>query len=333
MPHIIPVFISYAGCPHRCAFCNQHRISGHREFSIEDARGQIDRYLAFLPAQTAKELAFYGGSFTALPETAQESLLELAEEYQQKGEVTSLRISTRPDYIDETTITRLKNHGVKMVELGVQSLDDQVLALADRGHTSADVARAAAKLTQNSVAFGIQLMLGLPGQDWESVRETADLTVKMKPAVVRIYPVLIFADTKLADEFHAGRFQPLDIDTAAEQAAYLAEAFENAGIKVIRLGLQDDEGLREQGAILGGPYHPAFGELVAGQRYRKWLSTKLAVLPATVRRVRILLPARELSKVYGHKKTNLEYFKQHYPQYELDFCVADVEKPLFEVIR
>ncbi len=332
MSYIIPAFISYAGCPHRCAFCNQHSINGERGFSLAGVKEQIEKYLAFLPGESDKELAFYGGSFTGLPDEEQEQLLGLANEYRENKKISRMRMSTRPDYIDETVLKRLSRYKVHMVELGVQSLDDKVLERAGRGHDASTVELAAALLRRGGITVGLQLMVGLPGQDWASIKQTTARVVKIAPAVVRIYPLLVFEHTQFADEWRAGVFQPLSLPEAVEQTAYMAESFEQAGIKVIRLGLQEDDGLKTEGAILAGPHHPAFGELVASHRYKMWLVDNLAAFDRP-QAVTVLVPAREVSKVYGQKKSNVNYLTENYPQHKISFQVADVEKVMLEAVK
>lgn len=322
MSYIIPVFISYAGCPHICAFCNQHRINKQTQFSFDEVNKQIDKYLSFLPDDKEKELAFYGGSFTGLPNEMQEQLLSLAQLLRQKNIIKKIRLSTRPDYIDKSVIERLLKYNVDLVELGVQSLDNEVLSLAKRGHDAQSVEKASILLKKAGVELGLQLMLGLPRQDWPSIIATTKLVVAIKPSIVRIYPLLIFANTDLAKAYLENEFVPITLDTAVEQAAYMAEEFEEQGINVIRLGLQDDDGLREQGAILAGPYHPAFGELVAAYRCLQLIKQKLVTLNSA-QNVEIRVPRRDLSKYLGHKKSNVKYLHENYPDLTVTFVATE----------
>ena len=323
MPFIIPVFINHAGCPQQCAFCDQRRINRQAEFSLAAVKRQIDKYLSFsLTASEEKELAFYGGSFTGLPGEQQEELLTVADELRQTGKIARLRLSARPDHTDETALARLLRYRVDMVELGVQSLDDKVLLLAKRGHDAESVYKAAALLRAAGIAFGVQLMLGLPGQDWQSLTDTVEQVIKLRPAVVRIYPLLIFAGTEFAGMWQAGELTVPELHDAVEQAAYMAEQFAAHGIKVIRIGLQDDEGLREAGQLLAGPYHPAFGELTASRRYREKIENLLATRPHSGQSL-LTIPKGALSKAIGHKKSNLYYFKRRYPDLEITFKEAD----------
>lgn len=328
MAYIIPVFISYAGCPHICAFCNQHKINQQTEFSLLEVNRQINKYLSFLPNDKEKELAFYGGSFTGLPVGLQEELLSLARNLKGKNVIHKVRLSTRPDYIDENVIKRLLKYQVSTVEIGVQSLDEEVLCSAKRGHDAKSVEKAAFLIKDAKIELGLQFMLGLPKQDWLSVKATTQKAVNIKPAIARIYPLLIFADTDLANLYMKNEFFPISLDTAVEQAAYMVEQFEAHGINVIRLGLQDDDGLREQNAILAGPYHPAFGELVASYRCLQVVKQKLDTLK-NVKNIQIQVPKNHLSKYIGHKKTNILYLNEHYPFYKITFVATDSKEVKF----
>lgn len=331
MSYIIPVFISYAGCPHICAFCNQHKINRQEEFSLVAVQEQIDRYLSFLPTNKDKELAFYGGSFTGLTADLQEQLLLLAMNLKETGVIKQIRLSTRPDYIDAKVVARLLKYQVSLVELGVQSLDDNVLQIAKRGHDKKTVYLAVDLLKTSGIDFGIQLMLGLPEQCWLSVQRTTLEVVQLKPSVVRIYPLLVFEETDLAKMYVNGDFQTIDLQTAIEQAAYMMDVFERNNIKVIRLGLQEDEGLREQGSVLAGPYHPAFGELVSSYRCLQLLEEELSVFKES-NSLEIYVPEKELSKFIGHKKSNVIYLKQKYPKLEISFIPCQENSVKIKVI-
>ncbi|MDR3348009.1 MAG: radical SAM protein [Acidaminococcales bacterium] len=324
MPHIIPVFINHAGCPHRCAFCNQRAINRRAGFSLPAVRAQIAEGLKWRPGGEGKEIAFYGGSFTGLPEETQENLLGIAQNLRREGKIDTIRLSTRPDYIDKKVVRRLLAHEVDLVEIGAQSLDDRVLALARRGHDAQSVMDAARLLRAAGLKTGLQLMVGLPGQTWRSIAETVEKVIEIKPDTVRIYPLLILAGTEFAAAWAKGCLEAMELETAVEEAAYITDKVTGHGIKVIRTGLQDDAGLREQGAILAGPYHPAFGELVAARRCRKAMETILAGRGGKGEAV-FNVPARYLSQALGHKKSNMAYFKQHYPQIAVTFEKTECE--------
>lgn len=260
--NIIPVFVPHLGCPHACVFCNQRRISGReRPATPEDVRSAIEKAAA-LPSHGAKrQLAFYGGSFTAIPAAQQISLLRAAKEEMERGHIQSIRLSTRPDAISEEVLNRLEQYGVETVELGAQSMDDEVLRLSGRGHTAGDVERAARLIQARGFRLILQMMTGLPGDTPEKSLATAEKLAALKPDGVRVYPTVIVRDTALYDLWRAGRYREHTVEDAVETCARLLPVFEAAGIPVIRLGLNPTEEL-SSGAAVAGAYHPALGELV-----------------------------------------------------------------------
>ena len=259
---IIPVFVPHLGCPHACVFCNQRRISGReRPATAEDVICAVEKAAA-LPCHGAKrQLAFYGGSFTAIPAAQQLALLRAAKEELERGNIQSVRLSTRPDAIDDATLTRLTQYGVETIELGAQSMDAEVLRLSGRGHTAADVERAARMIKARGFRLILQMMTGLPGDTPEKALFTAEKLAALKPDGVRVYPTVIVRDTALYDLWQAGKYQEHTVEDAVETCARLLPVFETAGIPVIRLGLNPTEEL-SSGAAVAGAYHPALGELV-----------------------------------------------------------------------
>lgn len=265
---ILPIFIPHAGCTHQCVFCNQKTISGQKIAALENAQQQIVKWCKWIKPSIENEAAFYGGSFTGLPIKLQEDLLALSDNLIERGIIGKVRLSTRPDYINEEVLTLLKKHHVHLIELGVQSLDDIVLQKAERGHTSAQVTDAVNLLKEYDFKVGLQLMVGMPMQDFASVKETVSKVVLLAPDIVRIYPLLVIKDTALARDFRDGVFKPLDLETAIVQSTYVYEMLTKVGINVIRIGLQPDEELCKDGNILAGPFHPAMGELVKSRAVR-----------------------------------------------------------------
>lgn len=306
MGTIIPVFIPHAGCPHQCVFCNQKTISGQQENGIEAARKQIEKYKAWTQNSPDNEIAFYGGSFTALPITFQEQLLQLGKEYLQSGLVGSLRLSTRPDYINEEELTLLAKYQVQTVELGAQSLEDRVLELTERGHTAADVVNAVTLLKKYKFKVGLQLMQGLPGQEEAGFSDTVEQVLALKPALVRLYPVLVIKQTPLAASFAKGTYEPLSLDDAVRWCAMAYERFTTAGIQVVRMGLQPDEELCTPGNILAGPFHPAFGELVKSYIYKIKIQNVIAQLPQGDYTIVINVPPPLTSIVRGQHNSNVK---------------------------
>lgn len=313
---ILPIFIPHAGCPHQCVFCNQKKISGQHSAALASAKEQLVRWRSWLQPSAANEAAFYGGSFTGLPLELQEELLALTDALLAEGFIGSVRLSTRPDYIDEERLQLLRSHGVRLVELGVQSLDDRVLAVAERGHTAAQVAPAVALLKRFGFQVGLQLMVGMPEQSFASVQETVRKAVAMHPDVARIYPLLVIKGTPLAADYAAGRFVPLTLEEAVMQAAWAYRELTEAGVNVIRIGLQPDEELCAPGNILAGPFHPAMGELVKSRVLRTEVTSQLEKL-ADCGAVTIYCPARLESKLRGQKSCNLRYWEACFPGLEL----------------
>lgn len=310
---ILPIFIPHAGCPHQCVFCNQKTISGQKNPALQGAREQINKWLQWLKPSVDNEAAFYGGSFTGLDAELQKQLLSLTDELIAQKIIGSVRLSTRPDYINPEALELLGKHGVKLVELGVQSLDNRVLAAAERGHTAEQVEPAVVLLRQYGFKVGLQLMVGMPEQSFPSVKETAAKVIEMRPDIARIYPLLVIKGTPLEKSFREGSFVPLSLEEAVEQSSYLYTAMESAGIKVIRIGLQPDEELCSPGNIVAGPFHPAMGELVKSRAIREQLTPEIAKLSAMEIRDVVLYchPSLE-SKVRGQKNANIAYWKKQH---------------------
>ncbi|MEG1345552.1 MAG: radical SAM protein [Acidaminococcaceae bacterium] len=315
---IIPVFIPHAGCPHQCVFCNQKTISGQQLASVEQAALQIKKYLQWVKPSTTNELAFYGGSFTGLEESLQRQLLALAIHYRDAGVIGSIRVSTRPDYVEQAQLKNLLAAGVGLVELGVQSLDDKVLQLAERGHCAAVVAGAVQRLRVAGLKVGLQLMVGMPGQSFDSVKATVDEVLLLQPDVVRIYPLIVVAGTPLATLYQQGSFQPLTLEDAVVQTAYMYQAFTKQGIKVIRMGLQADAELCRAGSIIAGPFHSAFGEMVYSWLYHEEIGQRLLALQQEgITKITLTYPQREESKIRGQKNCNLRYWQTLLSQAQL----------------
>ena len=265
---IIPVFVPHLGCPNDCVFCNQRRISGSvAPATAEDVVSAIENALRLTPPGTRRQLAFYGGSFTAIPVAEQESLLGAAVPYLERGDIASLRLSTRPDAIDGAVLRRMRSYGVETIELGAQSMSERVLALSGRGHTAADVEGAARAVKGAGFRLILQMMTGLPGADDESDVESARRIAALGPDGVRVYPTVIVRDTALCDLWRAGRYKEHTVEDAVRVCARILPVFEQAGIPVIRLGLNPTEDL-SGGDAVGGAYHPALGELVKSRIMR-----------------------------------------------------------------
>ncbi|WP_302498714.1 elongator complex protein 3 [uncultured Veillonella sp.] len=269
---MIPFFIPHVGCPYVCTFCNQSRITGQSGISHltpDYIQQTIKDYVGTKRCEKFWEVAFYGGSFTAIPKDLQHKLLMPAYEILQRGIIDGIRCSTRPDAVGDEAITLLQSYGVKTVELGVQSMNDGILFNAKRGHTAQKVVEAVTRLKQHDMIVGVQLLPGLKGETWQTIIETAITVAALQPDFIRIYPVLVIENTELADQYRDGEYEPLSTELAIEYCAFLKNWFEQHGIEVIRTGLQSTEELDSGNSLVAGPYEPAMGELVVNEQYKQ----------------------------------------------------------------
>lgn len=298
----IPIFVPHQGCPHQCSFCNQKAITGAAQCvtaqtvheSITAALGSIDR------ENTQVEVAFFGGSFTAIEACVQEELLGAAAPFLAAGQIDGIRLSTRPDCIDAEVIARLLRYGVTSVELGAQSSSDAVLLKNKRGHTFAHVRAAAAMLRNAGFEVGLQMMLGLPGADaWTDLQTARDLAT-LKPDTTRIYPTAVLRGSLLCDWYASGDYIPLGLDDAVTRAAQVYTVFQQNGVRVLRMGLMTSDSLLE--SAVAGITHPAFGELVFSRLYL-WKMQK-ALEGKNGGDVTFYVHPGEVSKALGNKKEN-----------------------------
>ncbi|WP_286884575.1 elongator complex protein 3 [Aneurinibacillus sp. UBA3580] len=271
----IALFVPHQGCPKDCVFCNQSRITGRKRESLlteETVRRSIEEQLSTVRDGQQVEIAFFGGSFTGLPRGYQTMLLSVAKEYAATGRVHGIRLSTRPDYITPHIMEYLLSYGVTTVELGCQSLDDEVLALSKRGHTAAQVERAVQIIRQYpSIRLGLQILPGLPGDTLEKSVSTARKVVELAPDFVRIYPALVIAGTELEWLYATHQYQPLSVEEAVQWTAEIWLPLLKAGIPVIRMGLHASDDLRSKGTVLAGPFHPSFRQLVEEELFHRLL--------------------------------------------------------------
>lgn len=259
---VIPVFIPHSGCPHHCAFCDQAAITNESSVLPDGARVSeiIGRYLRVAGPRPRVEVAFFGGNFLGLLPRQITDLLDSVRPFLENGAVHGIRFSTRPDTVTRDRLDLLHPYPVRLVELGVQTLEDPVLERVNRGHTRDDTLRALALLREMGLKAGVQVMAGLPGDTKEGVIRTAQILSAMKPVTARIYPVLVLDNTRLAQWYKKGLYHPLDLDAAVDQACEAYHIFTRAGVAVIRMGLMTSE--MNDGSVLAGPRHPAFGHLV-----------------------------------------------------------------------
>lgn len=316
--YIIPIFVPHLGCPNDCIFCNQKSISGQKKnMTKEEAKNIIDNYLNNLNDSDALiEIAFFGGSFTAINENLQNELLELAYTYVKEGKVESIRISTRPDCIDKNILKRLKKYKVKTIELGVQSANDFVLKRANRGHTFEDVKKASKLIRWYGFRLGHQMMVGLPESTRQDEINTAKALIKLKPKMVRIYPVLVVKNTKLEKEYESGIYKALPLPQAVETCKQLVRMFSDKNIDIIRVGLQNTDEISdpssEKSEVVAGPYHPAFRQLVESGLWYDAIVEKIKKLNVKVKEVQVTVNPLDVNNVIGHKKDNVLKLKEFY---------------------
>ena len=316
--YIIPIFVPHLGCPNDCIFCNQKSISGQKKsVTKEEAKQIIDNYLQDLKVDNAQiEIAFFGGSFTAIDKDKQEELLQVAYKYIEDGKVESIRISTRPDAIDKETLKRLKKYKVKTIELGVQSSNDYILKRANRGHTFEDVKKASKLIKWYGFKLGHQMMVGLPESTRIDEINTAKALVKLRPKMVRIYPVLVVKNTELEKEYNEGKYEPLSVVQAVEVCKDLVRIFADKNIDIIRVGLQSTDEIsnpkNEKSEVVAGPYHPAFRQLVESAMWYDAIVGKIKKLNAKVKEVEVTVNPIDANNVIGHKKDNILKLKNTY---------------------
>ena len=301
----ISIFIPHVGCPHQCSFCDQRTISGDQHLPDgNEVREICSQALAEIKSPENTEIAFFGGSFTAIPHDYMTELLEAAEEFVGEGKFSGIRCSTRPDCIDDEILSLLKQSGVTAIELGAQSMSEKVLELNERGHTSADVVKAAGLIKNYGFELGLQMMTGLYGSSVQTDMETFNKLAELCPAVMRIYPVVILSGTKLAELYKSGEYVPYSFDEAVELCSEILQYADEKGIRVIKCGLHASEFVEQD--MVGGFYHPAFRELCESRIYLR----KIEELAEGCSYVHISVPSRDISRAVGHKKSNIEYFRQ-----------------------
>lgn len=316
--YIIPIFVPHLGCPNDCIFCNQKSISGQKSnMTKEKAKEIIENYLKSIDKENAQiEIDFFGGSFTAIEEERQEELLQVASEFVKSGQVSSIRVSTRPDAIDKNILKRLKKYKVKTIELGVQSSNNYILKRINRGHTFEDVKRAAKLIRWNGFRLGVQMMVGLPESITIDEINTAKELIKLKPKMVRIYPVLVIKNTPLEKELEKGTYKPLTVVQAVEVCKEIVRLFHDKNIDIIRIGLQPTDEISEPGSekseVVAGPYHPAFRQLVESAMWYDAIVGKIKRLNVKVKEVEVTVNPVDANNVIGHKKENVKNLKELY---------------------
>ncbi|SPF47519.1 Radical SAM domain protein [Syntrophobacter sp. SbD1] len=311
---IYPIFLPHAGCPFQCVYCNQRVVASYAH-SESDILEYVESGLRDYSSQVHKsgragEIAFFSGTFTALPPALIESILAFVSIAVKQGIFTTVRFSTRPDCLDDDVMDLLSKYPIGTVELGVQSLSDHVLQKSGRGYSASSVYSAAKRVRDRGWKLGFQLMAGLPGDTRELFIESMRKTIEIQPDFVRIHPTLVLEGTALAESFREGIYAPLSLDEAVDWLAPAYDLATTAGISVIRMGLQSDPALEKPGVIVAGPYHPAFGYLVKCRSWRDRIDRHFASLSEISGAEMVLLVSpNQVSDVIGHRKSNLLHWK------------------------
>lgn len=309
-PLVIPVFIPHFGCPHQCVFCNQSLITGLKGHLPDTAQitDIINRYLPFKGQREQVELAFFGGNFLGLDRAELIRLLDIAAPSLEKGIIHGIRFSTRPDTVTPETLDLVAPYPVSLVELGVQSMDDNVLQMAGRGHTRRDTLDAVTHLRAAGLLVGVQVMAGLPGDREETMIRTARSLADLEPATARIYPLVVLENTPLARAYRAGKYTPMSLEQAVEITAKIYGIFSRAGVNVIRMGLQETDVSADESAFLAGPRHPAFGHLVLSAiLYKRVLeAVRPLVRHPGCEAILLRIHPRSESRLRGYKNENLK---------------------------
>lgn len=326
--YIIPIFVPHLGCPHDCIFCNQRKIASTiTDIKEEDVENTIERYLSYFKENSFVEIAFYGGSFTAIDIEVQKKLLNIALKYKDEGLINEIRLSTRPDSINDFILKHLKNYKVDTIELGVQSLNDEVLYKSGRGHTSKDVYNAVELIKKYEFKLGLQMMVGLPGDSLRHSYETAEKFILLKPQCVRIYPTLVIKDTYLEAMTIKNQYKPLTLEDAVDICTPLLMKFYINNVNVIRIGLQPTENIQLGKDVLGGPFHPAFRQLVESNIYKiilsEFIEKKLSDIKGKT--LEIYSNPKNISNIAGQKSENIKDLKIKYKISKIKIYSKDME--------
>lgn len=320
----ISIFVAHVGCPNKCSFCNQHTISGTQKApSIQEVESICGKALNEIKNPENTEIAFFGGSFTAISPDYMTDLLRTAYKFIGSGKFHGIRVSTRPDCITPEILGILKEYGVTAIELGAQSMNDNVLRLNDRGHTTQDIFNASRLIREYGFELGLQMMIGLYGSTPETEIETMNKIIEIKPDTVRIYPVVILKGTHLAELFETGIYKPFDFEYVVEFSAECLINFERNNIKVIKCGLHASEFVENDKT--GGFYHPAFRELCESIIYRRAIQD---IIGDNSGKYIFRINDRCISKALGQKKSNIEFFRKN--NVEIKF-IPDNSVPVYEV--
>lgn len=327
----IPIFIPHVGCKNECVFCNQRKISGQQNIvSTSDVKKQIEDALSkYKKDEKEIEVAFFGGSFTGIDEKQQIEYLEVVKEFIDRNQISSIRISTRPDYINQKILDVLKKYNVKIIELGVQSMDDEVLLLSKRGHTSNDVKKASKLIKENGFILGHQLMCGLPGSNYEKEEYTVNESLSLNPDIIRIYPVYVLEDSELFDMHKKKKYKSLELEEAINRATMMYKECVKKRVNVIRVGLQTTEEISERNNKILGPVCDNYRERILSKIMLEIIENKLDKKRINCRIdrnkekgkvtiLKLIVPASQVNYVIGNNKCNKKYLE------EKDVCYVKI---------
>lgn len=313
--YIIPIFVPHYGCPHDCVFCNQKKITGlSTNVTPEDVEKIIEEHLATFNPESTIEVAFYGGSFTAIDIDIQKELLGIPFNYKREGKINGIRLSTRPDCIDEIVLKNLRDYSVDTIELGVQSLDESVLVESGRGHTIADVYRATELIKEFGFNLGLQMMVGLPSDSFEKTIHTCKEFIKLDPYCVRVYPTLIIKDTYLEKQYLDGQYLPISLEKSIDLCSLLLMLFQINNIDVIRMGLQPTENIQLGKDVVAGPFHPAFRQMVETNIFKILFKYYFDINSIETNNKQLVIESnsKDISAIAGQKSSNTEYLYREY---------------------
>ncbi len=332
--HIIPIFVPHRGCPHDCVFCNQKKVTGlYTDITQTQVEHTINDYLKTIPINNKTlEIAFFGGSFTGIRKEIQIELLQTAKKYKDIGAVDYIRLSTRPDYISIEILDLLHKMSVDTIELGVQSLDRDVLIKSNRGHTVEDVLKSAKLIKKYNFNLGLQMMLGLPGDTKTKAIKTAIGIVELKPDFVRIYPTLVIKDTLLEKLYLNSLCKPLTLSQAVNICKDLLMIFRYNKIDVIRIGLQPTDNISLEKDIVEGPFHPSIRQLVEAKLYEKILNSFFDKTKIQFNEITFKVNSKEVSNIAGQNSSNLNLLKSKYGIKRVKVVPVDISKEFFYVM-
>jgi histone acetyltransferase (RNA polymerase elongator complex component) len=320
-PFIIPVFIPHAGCPHQCVFCNQKAItrSEARVPSTAQIEAAIRSHLKYLaPSRKPVQIAFFGGNFLGIGRLEILRLLNAAANFVHEGVVDGIRFSTRPDTITKDRLELLSEFPVSTIEIGAQSMNDAVLTMSRRGHTAQDTARAVGQAKAGGYEVGIQMMVGLPGDDDAGAISTGRQIAALCPDFVRIYPAVVLEHSPLADWYRKGRYTPLSLSAGVSLVKRLYLMFQENSIPVVRIGLQATADLENRSILLAGPFHPAFGHLVIAEIYRDRVVEMINSIGRDLASVTLCVNPKRISTMRGLNNENIRYLKNRFDIWHID---------------